>query len=223
MQRLKGCLDTSFVDWPGRMCAVLFLAGCNFRCPFCHNHELVLAPGQLPSLPWPEERLRLRSRRRWLGGITVSGGEPTLDPELPRLAAELRDDGWPVKLDTNGSRPEVLEGLLAAGLLDMVAMDVKAPLEPEPYAQAAGVAVDLAAIRASIDLLAASGIPHQFRLTVVPGLHDAAAVRAWHRSLPPSGRRVLQGFRPLTTLDPAFRDRPTFSPAQLDALQAELA
>lgn len=219
---VQGFLETSFIDWPGKLCAVLFLGGCNFRCPFCHNHALVLAPERLEAIAAEAILARLAARRTWLDGVCVSGGEPTLHAGLPSLLAFLKEEGWAVKLDTNGSRPEVLELLLAEGLVDMVAMDVKAPLVQALYDRCAGVPVDLAAVEKSIALLQQGGIAHEFRMTVCPALHSPADVRAWaaRLSASPASRLHLQNFRPLTTLDPRFESEEGFAPDAFARLQA---
>ena len=215
---IKGFLETSFLDWPGRLCAVVFLGGCNFRCPFCHNHPLVLAPEGIETIPADHVLGRLAAMGPWLGGICVSGGEPTLSPGLAELLAVFKTTGLPVKLDTNGTRPEVLEELLAAGLVAMIAMDVKAPLDQPGYDACAGTRVDLAAIDRSIELIKKSGLPHQFRMTVVPGLHDEAAVEAWGAFLAGSPLK-LQNFNPRTTLNPDVLPAQGFTPAAFAALQ----
>ncbi|MDA8163569.1 MAG: anaerobic ribonucleoside-triphosphate reductase activating protein [Desulfobacteraceae bacterium] len=203
MPGIKAVLETSFLDWRGRVCAVLFLGGCNFRCPFCHNHSLVLTPGEYETISVEAAARQLAPFRKWLGGICITGGEPTLDPDLAGMIRFLKDSGWPVKLDTNGSRPEVLAELLAAGLLDAVAMDVKAPLDPEKYSGCAGVPVDLGRIRESIRLLGESGIEHEFRMTVVPRYHTRDDIAAWAAALGPGPAKLtLQNFNPRTTLDP---------------------
>ncbi|MGC1401997.1 MAG: radical SAM protein, partial [Thermodesulfobacteriota bacterium] len=106
---IKGFIETSFLDWPGKICAVLFLPSCNLRCPFCHNHELVLHPELLSPYPWDHIQKRLLALRSWLDGVCVTGGEPTLHPDLPELLGQIRHLGLLVKLDTNGTRPEVLD------------------------------------------------------------------------------------------------------------------
>lgn len=216
---LRGFLETSFLDWPGRLCSVVFTGGCNFRCPYCHNHVLVQAPETVPALD-PEWVVgRLRRNRRWLGGVCISGGEPTLHPGLAGLAVRFKAEGFAVKLDTNGSRPEVLAELLDRGLLDFVAMDVKAPLEQERYDRAAGAPVRLDALRQSIALLRASGIPHQFRMTVTPFLHTEADVQRWAEELAGPGTLTLQNFSPRATLDPSLANEQGFSPDRFAALQ----
>ncbi len=218
MSNIKGFLETSFVDWPGCSCGVLFLGGCNFRCPFCHNHPLVLAPAELISLDLEEILARLRPLRAWLGGICVSGGEPTLSPELPDLLSRLKTEGFRVKLDTNGSRPEVLAGLLAAGLIDLVAMDVKAPLEQSLYDRCCGVPVDLERIKASIDLLKGSKVAHQFRMTVVPAFHSASVVRSWWEQLGGGADLKLQNYSSHSVLDPARAGELRFSEGEFSDL-----
>jgi pyruvate formate lyase activating enzyme len=211
MDNIKGFLETSFIDWPGCSCSVLFLGGCNFRCPFCHNHPLVLEPAKLHSLDLGEILRRLHPLRDWLGGVCVSGGEPTLTPDLPELLRRLKAEGFRVKLDTNGSQPAVLAEMLQAGLVDLVAMDVKAPLEQELYDRCCGVAVDLNRIRASIELLKASTVPHQFRMTVVPGFHDQTTVRRWREQLGGGANLKLQNFSPHSVLDPSRAGAETYS------------
>lgn len=202
---IKGFLETSFLDWPGRMAAVLFLGGCNFRCPFCHNAELVLAPHLLPSVALGDVLDRLHGLRGWVDGVVVSGGEPTLSPRLSELLGRLRSAGFEIKLDTNGSRPEVLAKLIARGLVQAVDMDLKAPLEPSAYAALAGVPVQVELIRASLDLIRLSGLPHRFRTTYVPGLLDPPAVERLRGEVPDGSPFVLQGFNPRRVLDPGLR------------------
>jgi pyruvate formate lyase activating enzyme len=208
---IKGFLETSFLDWPGRLAAVVFLGGCNFRCPFCHNAELVLAPHAVPSIPLPAVLERLRPLRGWVDGVVVSGGEPTLSPRLLELLGRIRSEGFAVKLDTNGSCPEVLARVIGRSLVQAVDMDVKAPLEPDAYEALAGVPVRLELIRASIDVIRLSGLPHRFRTTYVPGLLDPASVGRLRAAVPAGSPHVLQGFDPRRVLDQALKGvrRPT--------------
>src|SRR4030042_5009047 len=164
---IKGFLETSFVDWPGKVAAVLFLPRCNLRCPFCHNHSLVENPEGYEDIPLTYIMARLAELGGWVDGWWISGGEPTIHPLLPSLIAEIKAMGLAVKLDTNGTRPRVLQALIEEGLVDCVAMDVKAPLNETSYARAAGIAVDLAAIQESISLLKQGKVEYYFRTTVV--------------------------------------------------------
>jgi pyruvate formate lyase activating enzyme len=199
---IKGFLETSFVDWPERICSVLFLPYCNFRCPYCHNHELVLRPGACETLSWDFIHGRLRTLADWLDGVCVSGGEPTLHPDLPDLLSALKVLGFPVKLDTNGTRPRVLRFLVEEGLVDYVAMDVKGPLEPEQYSRCAGVPVDLHPIRESIDFLLSGAVPYQFRTTVVPAIHSTEMMARLGRDLKDARLWARREFRAGDVLDP---------------------
>lgn len=226
---IKGFLETSFIDWPERLCAVVFLGGCNFRCPYCHNYPLVLAPEKLATLPVAVLASRLQGLRKWLGGICVTGGEPTLDPLLPNLLRWFKKDDWQVKLDTNGSRPEILQDLLAEGLVDMVAMDVKARLDTDCYNSCTGVSIDLEPIRRSIALVLKSGIAHEFRMTVLPALHPEKEIRSWAEDMraisgPDSQPRLkLQNFNPHATLKDSFQEYRPFLEEDFVRLQRLVA
>jgi len=221
---IKGFLETSFIDWPGKLCAILFVGGCNFRCPFCHNHPLVLAPEGMETIAFEEIMSRLAARKNWLAGICISGGEPTLSPGLPTMIARLKAEGWAIKLDTNGSRPEVLAQLLGDNLLDMVAMDVKTVLVQEKYERCTDSQVDLGAIRRSIDLLRQSRIPHEFRMTIAPSLHTEEDIVAWAKQFDRSRSRLtLQNFNPKTTLNALFEKEQGFAPEIFSRLSALVA
>jgi pyruvate formate lyase activating enzyme len=199
--RLGGLLRTSFSDFPGRIAAVAFTRGCNLRCPYCHNPELIHAGGEDP-VDEAELFDLLRRRRGKLDGVVFTGGEPTLQADLADVLSRVKDLGFETKLDTNGSRPEVLEALLAEELVDLVAMDVKAPLPR--YEEVTGVSVDTAAIEQSIRLLIGSGIEHEFRTTVAEPLLAVADLLAIGEELRGARRYVLQPFVAGTTLDPGF-------------------
>jgi len=215
---IKGIIETSFVDWDGNIVCTLFLPGCNFRCGFCFNHELVLEPEKLEDVPRSYVRSYLRSNSDFLDGVCITGGEPTLHrvEELCRMVREL---GLRVKLDTNGSNPEKLRSLIDAGLVDFIAMDVKAPLSAESYSAVAGVSVDVSRVRESISLIA-SEVEHEFRTTVVPGVHGEAEIEAIARSLAELGaeRYVLQKFIPELAMDASLRHLKPMSDEQMNAL-----
>lgn len=196
--KIGGYHSYSFSDFPGRPAAVVFTQGCNFRCPFCHNGQL-LGPGG--SLISAEEVLRrLSARRGHIDSVVVTGGEPTLQAELPEFLRSLRQIALQIKLDTNGCFPDALARVIDTGLVDYIAMDVKAPWSR--YRELAGVPVDSARIAESMHMIAASGVAHEFRTTAVHALlsaEDLAEVRA----LIPCGSpyRVLP-FRAEHALDP---------------------
>ncbi|MFC1657354.1 anaerobic ribonucleoside-triphosphate reductase activating protein [Candidatus Moduliflexota bacterium] len=216
---IKGFLETSFIDWPGKLAAVVFLPGCNFRCPFCHNHELVDCGGGLPDIPAERVIARIGELDGWVEGVVVSGGEPTLQAGLPGLLRQFGKAGLQIKLDTNGSRPDVLKGLIGEGLVQAVDMDLKAPLRKACYERLAGVPVDVSAISASIDLLMKSGVPHRFRTTYVPGLLDDGEIREMAGTVAPFSEYVLQAFNPRRVLDPAFGSIPEPEEAEMTRLR----
>jgi len=195
---IKGFISTSMVDWPGKISSVIFLAGCGFRCPACHNRALVLEPHTLPDYSIEDILDQLTSRRDWIDGVTVTGGEPTTGKDLPALLRLLRSCGAKIKVDTNGSNPSMLKHLVSSGLVDAVYMDVKAPFEIEAYSMAAGVAVDPRIIRRSVEILKGSGLETVFRTTVVPDLVGESELEAIRRGLGSVQRFIIQPFRPLT-------------------------
>ena len=211
---IKGFIPTSLIEWEGRLVSAIFLPGCNFRCPFCHAVDLVVRHGDLPTIPLDEVIAHLEANRGWLDGVVVSGGEATLQPHLRQLLEVLRRHVPGIKLDTNGSRPAVVQALVSAGLVESVAMDIKAPLDHR-YEAAAGVGVDLEAIRATIQFLKTCGVEHEFRTTVVPGLHSAEDIVAIARELGRGERLVLQQFAPLNCLEPSYRERKPYSRQEL--------
>ena len=202
---LCGLQKTTLLDFPGHVACTVFTGGCNFRCPYCQNSELVLDPAAFPKLSEEEVMTFLKRRKGILEGVCITGGEPTLQPDLPEFLRKVRELGYLVKLDTNGYRPEVLQSLMEEGLLDYVAMDVKA--SKEKYARTVGVSsVDLARLDRSISLLLGQDrIPYEFRTTVVKGLHDLADFEEIGKWL--AGARVLflQGYRESeNVLDPSL-------------------
>jgi pyruvate formate lyase activating enzyme len=206
MREIKGFLETSFLDWPGKLCSVIFLPRCNFRCPYCHNHPLVFHPERYPSIPFEDILDRLHSFRDWIDGVCITGGEPTLQVDLPLLIREIKRNGFLVKLDTNGSNPQVLEDLLRAEEIDFVSMDVKAPLDPFSYRRSIGLSMDLDLILRSIEILKKGKVEYQFRMTVVPGLHREEDIKTLGDQLRVGQKFVLQNFNPENPLDPSLKE-----------------
>jgi pyruvate formate lyase activating enzyme len=215
---IKGFIPNTMLDWEGMLASTVFLPRCNFRCPFCQNAELVIHPERLETIPFSVVSDYLAEREGWVDGVCITGGEPCLHDDLPDLCSKLRQRGVKVKLDTNGSLPSVLESLLAEGLVDFVAMDVKAPLQHGPYKIASGVDwPDLVErVSRSIDLLGSSSVPHEFRTTVVPLMHGPAEVGRIAQRLKGNGRYVLQHFSPRDTLDPRFSTLRPFTEDDMD-------
>ena len=190
--KLHGIQKMTLLDFPGVVSCTIFLGGCDFRCPFCHNFELVDGTAQ-PVMDETELISFLRQRKALLDGVAITGGEPCLHPELPRLMAAIRAEGYKVKLDTNGYHPQRLREILDAGLADYVAMDIKN--SPEKYALTCGLeTIDLEKIQQSIDLLMHGSTDYEFRTTVVREFHtaeDFERIGAWIRG---AKRYFLQRF-----------------------------
>ena len=171
--QLGGLQKMTLLDFPGKVACTVFLQGCNFRCPFCHNPPLLTGQGQLSD----EEFFSfLKKRQGLLDGVAVTGGEPLLQPELPHFLEKIKALGYSVKLDTNGSYPAKLKQLLQNGLIDYVAMDIKN--SPEKYELTAGAKGIFPAVEESVRLLMEGSVPYEFRTTVVKELHEPSDFHA---------------------------------------------
>lgn len=169
--QIYGFQKTTLLDYPGRVACTIFTGGCNFRCPFCQNSDLIPLPPKLPVISEEEVFSHLKKRRTILDGICITGGEPTLSPDLFDFIHRVRSLGLSVKLDTNGYRPDVLEALVSEGLVNYVAMDIKQA--PEKYNFISRLQdFDLSRILASAEFLMNGSVPYEFRTTVVKELHD---------------------------------------------------
>jgi pyruvate formate lyase activating enzyme len=200
--RIRGFLPNTLIDWPGRLAAEVFLEGCNLRCPYCHGGYLLTSLPEAETFELGHIIAHLKGERGWLDGVVVSGGEPTIHPELPGLLRTFKEAGFPVKLDTNGTQPEMLAAVLRARLVDCVAMDVKAPLD-ERYARATGRPdVNLRAIRRSLALLRDWGGDYELRTTVCPAVLSPENVLELAVDLVGAPQLVLQPFQPGHCLDP---------------------
>jgi pyruvate formate lyase activating enzyme len=219
---IKGFLETSFLEWPGKIASVIFLPGCNFRCPYCHNHPLILAPEQLPIIPLEAIISFLEGQRDWVDGVVITGGEPTLCKELPFLIQHFRERGFRVKLDTNGSNPALLKELLDNHLLDYVAMDIKAPLEENKYNSVTGVKMDLSKITASIRLLLNADIPYEFRTTILPLFLTPEDVMDIGSAIKGAKKYVLQNFSSQNPLEPRLREESPYSSVDLEEMARRL-
>ncbi len=189
---ISGLQKLTLLDFPGRLAATVFLGGCNFRCPFCHNASLVLAPSECERISEQELLSFLESRKGKLSGVCITGGEPTLYPDLKELIIKIKNMGFAVKLDTNGTNPSLLSELADEGLIDYVAMDIKN--SPESYEKTVGVSVDIEKIKRSVAFLLLGKVDYEFRTTVVRELHkieDFIAISSWIKG---AKRYFLQTF-----------------------------
>lgn len=216
--KIGGLQKTTLIDFPGRIACTVFLSGCGFRCPWCYSPELVL-PEEIAGHPEIKEDYFfdfLKKRKGDLDGVVICGGEPTINNELPKFLQKIRDLGFAIKLDTNGSNPEMLEKLLGDYLLDYIAMDVKAPLTSEKYEKATGMKIDVEKIRKSVNLIKNSGVDYEFRSTIVPGVHTKEDIIQMAKDISPAclaeapleqrlaKKYYLQNFRPGKNINPEF-------------------
>ncbi len=204
----------SLADFPGKLATTVFTIGCNFACPYCHNPELVRVTEATPRLTDDEFFGFLVRRQGKLNGVCITGGEPALHADLPEFIERIRALGYAVKLDTNGSSPDMLGRLLDRHMLEYVAMDIKASLPR--YAEVAGDPGSCLLVEASIRLLGTCSIAHEFRTTVLPQLFDEKDIDDIAAILPKGSTYVLQNFVLTKTLDRAFADSRGFEPSALE-------
>jgi pyruvate formate lyase activating enzyme len=201
--KIRALQPVTASDFPGRIAAIVFTQGCNFHCPFCHNGSLL--PMDADSLIDEDIVFGfLQKRQKLLDGLVISGGEPCLQDDLAGFCRQVRDMGFAVKLDTNGSRPLVIEELLAENLVDFIAMDIKAPLSR--LAELTGTASHGEQISRSISMVAASGVEHLFRTTDVKPLLSSEDHRGIMELVPPGSRHIMQPFVAKNALAPSLRE-----------------
>ena len=210
----------SLIDYPGKISAIIFTQGCNFRCPYCHNPELVNP--ELFTETLEEEAIFsfLRKRKNKLDAVVITGGEPTLQPDLMEFAEKIKEMGYLVKLDTNGSNPELLRKLINRALVDYVAMDVKSQLDESSYCKVTQSPNMLGEVKKSIRILLEGEIKYEFRTTVVPTIHQREDILKLAMELNGADRLRIQNFRPSDTIiDPALKKIKPFPDAEICFLQ----
>ncbi len=210
---IKGFQGTSLLDYPGRIASLVFYGGCNLTCPFCHNGSLVLTPEDHPDYPADILLHEIEERRNFIDGVVISGGEPTLDPQLPEFLARIRELGLLIKLDTNGLAPAVLEQLMNESLVDYVALDLKTA--PERYGELHRAPVDLELLPQSLELLRKGGVDYELRTTCVPDLIEESDLHSLGNQLRGAPLWILQQFVPEHALAPDWRQRNAHSAATL--------
>ncbi|MFO7558047.1 MAG: anaerobic ribonucleoside-triphosphate reductase activating protein [Desulfobacterales bacterium] len=198
-----GLQKTSLIDYPGKISCILFLSGCNLACPYCHNPGLVR--GDQPAPPFLNKNWILdflKERNHFLEGVVITGGEPTLNREIFSLCEDIKSLGYKIKLDTNGTRPEIVNNLVLKKLIDFIAMDIKtSPFSYSPVFSKTPVSEQ---ILSSIRIIMDSGLPYEFRTTCVKPIIDENAIKAIAEQIQGAGRYVLQRFRSKTVLNPSF-------------------
>ena len=201
---IHGFQKTTLLDYPSHLAATVFLGRCNFCCPFCHNSQLVLSPESVETIPADDVIATLAKRAKMLEGVCITGGEPTLNPDLPELMKRIKDLGLHVKLDSNGYKPEVLKELFRDKLIDYAAMDIKGARGH--YAEICGVkSIDISRIEESVNIIAAEAPEYEFRTTYVKGLHKEEDVRDIGRWLAGSHPYYIQNYKEgPTVISPVF-------------------
>jgi len=205
--RIGGLQRCSLIDFPGQMAAIIFTIGCNFRCPYCHNPELV--DETAAEIPMADVLAFLRTRVGKLDGVVITGGEPTLHDDLIPFIKDIKALGFKVKLDSNGTNPDVVAKIFSAGLIDYIAMDIKAPFHK--YESGIGRPVNIEAIKRTVELIKASGVPYEFRTTVVKALLSPADIEQIGKDIAGAEHYYLQRFIPTKLLNPAFLRKTTYT------------
>ncbi len=218
---IGGLQKASLIDYPGKVSAVVFTRGCPLRCHYCHNPALVLPERFVKHIPDWEVLEFLSKRIGKLDAVAVSGGEPTIHRDLPDFLATVKGMGYLVKLDTTGVNPEMVHEVLVNGLVDYVAMDIKAPFHR--YEEVTGVKTNMDAIRRSISIIRESGVDYEFRTTVVKGQLSPEDIEGIAGSVKGARRYFLQKFRNEVTLDPEFERRETYCDAEFEIIRERAA
>ncbi len=211
----------SLIEYPGKICAILFTQGCNFRCPYCHNPELVNPDLYGECLREEEIFDFLEKRRGKIDAVAITGGEPTIQQDLPEFIKRIKNLKYYVKIDTNGSNPEVIEKLVGKKLVDYIAMDVKAP--PDKYNKVTKSKIGYDKIKQSVELIMKSGIPYEFRTTLLKQILRENDILKIGNLLKNAKCYVLQQFIPTKVLDEEFLKYESYSREELEVLGKKLA
>jgi pyruvate formate lyase activating enzyme len=218
--KIGGLQRVSLIDYPGLICAIVFLQGCNFKCSYCHNPELVDPVLFQPSIKEKDILEFLDTRKGKLDAVTITGGEPTIQDNLTPFIKQIRKMGFAVKLDSNGSQPQVIGNLLNENLLDYIAMDIKAPLEK--YRGIVNVPVNSDSIKGSIKLILKADIPYEFRTTIVASQLEENDILQIAKQITGASRYVLQKFVPSKALDKGFLKEKSFPDEKLEKIKKHL-
>ena len=211
---IKGFVDLSLVDWDGKVCSVIFLPGCNLRCPFCYNTALVLHPEKLPTIPFEEIEDYLKKNHGWIDGVVITGGEPTIHDDLQNLCQKINELGLLVKVDTNGTHPVIIKELVKERFVNYIAMDIKAPLTEEKYSRVSGVnsKAVLENIKETINALLKLNIDYEFKTTMVPTLHEKEDIEQICQKIRGCRKYAIQNYRgDVETIDPNLKNLKPFS------------
>lgn len=218
MLRIAGLEKSSLIDYPGKVSAIIFTYGCNLRCPYCHNPELVTTKLCRDNvIPHKYVFDFLKKRVRKLDAVVITGGEPLIHDTLEKFIRKIRNMGFLIKLDTNGFNPEKLEDLIKKGLIDYIAMDIKYP--ESKYIKLTNSKKSAKKIKKSIDIIMNSGLDYEFRTTYVKFIHDMQAVKEIGRMIKGAENYYIQNFRPGKTINPKLDSNYSFSEEELKEIK----
>ena len=221
--KIAGLQKLTLIDYPGKLACTIFLSGCNFKCGFCHNPELVFTNGQKGVYSEKDILDFLDKRKKYLDGVCITGGEPLINPDLKDLLEKIKGKGFLIKVDTNGSNPELLKEIIEQKLMDYTAMDIKT--DADSYDILAGVDIDLSKIEESIKIIFNSGIDYEFRTTVIRGYHDPEKIKKigkWINSLVGKPKKYcIQSFVPREgkLIDKKFEKVKPFEDEELEEMK----
>lgn len=201
MPLIKGFIKNSLIEWEGKIVSIIFLSQCNLRCQYCHSPHLIRNHCDIESIPLNVVLDTIVKNRDWLDGVVISGGEPTIHDGLAQFIKAFRNIGVKIKLDTNGTNPDVIADLLDEGLVDYIAMDIKAPLDKIKYNEATGVICDIERIKRSIEVIMKRGVEYEFRTTICPKFLDKSDIIEIAQQIKGADRYILQSFRPNNCLN----------------------
>jgi pyruvate formate lyase activating enzyme len=215
IERIAGLQKISMIDWEGKMATVVFLSGCNWKCPFCHNFDLCKNQNNMAE----EEVLTyLEKKKNWIDGVVLCGGEPLLNNDIFDFVKKIKDTGFSIKLDTNGSFPERLSSLIKEDLVDYVAMDIKTGLRDERYTLATKTTDSLDKVRKSMEVLINSGKEYEFRTTMVPGIVNEEDIVFNLNYIPAGKKYILQQFSNENTQDEKLREVSPYNEDELNKI-----
>jgi pyruvate formate lyase activating enzyme len=213
---IKAFIETSLIDWDGKISSCIFLPYCNLKCCFCQNHPLVVNPERLETIPFERVMEYLLKYKEWMDGVVISGGEPTIHNQLPQFIEKFKFIGFKVKLDTNGTNPKMLKKLINDNLVEYISMDIKAPLPK--YSRVTSTEVDTNLIKKSIQIVGSSGKDYEFRTTLVPILLTKNDIREIAKMIEGAKRYVLQKFVPQNAKDPTLRTLKPFGRQEVEEM-----
>jgi len=220
--KIKGFIKNTFIEYPGKIAAMIFLPNCNFKCSFCFNPDLIFNSEKLKDIDENEIFDYLIKNKKWIDGVVISGGEPTLYNDLIDFVKRIKELGFLVRIYTNGTNPEMIKKLIDNKLIDSIAMDIKAPLNEKKYEKVTNVKNFLNEVKKSISIIMNSGIDYEFRTTVVPTLHSESDIEEIAKYIKGANLLVLQKFLPENALNENLRKQKTQNDDEMKKL-AEIA